>query len=225
MARGGGHVRHHHWGQRDRVAPWPEQPDVDVHGVRHAHVGGTFVSGTWGGRGRVLNDERGCVLPQRVGRRHRNPRRPVSRSHRCRSAPSRTALAADPDANLDLLVELVDLDQAAWTPTIEEISTPTEASGAGILLARKAADDLAVGVGDTIVLRHPIRTDIGGFALAETELVVRGIHANPIRTFAFMDLDDAGQFGLVGAVNLVQAYPPKPPPGLTSSVRSSALLG
>ena len=118
-----------------------------------------------------------------------------------------TALAADPDANLDLLVEFVDLDKAVWTPTTEEVSGPTDASRAGILLARKAADDLAVDVGDTIILRHPIRTDVGGFALAETELVVGGIHANPIRTFAFMDLDDASQFGLEGAVNVVQAYP------------------
>lgn len=118
-----------------------------------------------------------------------------------------TALAEDPDANLDLLVEFVDLDQAVWTPTIEEVSTPTDTSRAGILLARKAADDLAVDVGGTITLRHPIRTDVGGFSLAETEFVVRGIHANPIRTFAFMDLDDASQFGLEGAVNVVQAYP------------------
>ncbi|MDH4119390.1 MAG: FtsX-like permease family protein [Acidimicrobiia bacterium] len=118
-----------------------------------------------------------------------------------------TALAADPDANLDLLVELVDLDQAVWTPTIEEVSTTTEPSRAGILLARKAADDLAVDVGGSITLRHPIRTDAVGFALAETEFVVRGIHANPLRTFAFVDLDDAGRFGLKGAVNLVHVYP------------------
>ena len=118
-----------------------------------------------------------------------------------------TALAADPDANLDLLVEFVDLDQAVWTPTIEEVSTQTDTSRAGILLARKAADDLAVDVGGTITLRHPTRTDVGGFSLTDTEFVVRGIHANPIRTFAFMDLDDASQFGLEGAVNVVQAYP------------------
>ena len=118
-----------------------------------------------------------------------------------------TALAADPDANLDLLVEFVDLDEALWTPTIKEGSTTTDTSRAGILLARKAADDLAVDVGDSIILRHPTRTNVGGFALAETELVVRGIHANPMRTFAFMDLDDSTQFGLEGAVNVVQTYP------------------
>jgi putative ABC transport system permease protein len=118
-----------------------------------------------------------------------------------------TALAADPNANLELLVEFVDLDEAVWTPTIEEGSATTDTSRTGILLARKAADDLAVDVGGTITLRHPIRTDVGGFSLAETELVVSGIHANPIRTFAFMELDDASQFGLEGAVNVVQAYP------------------
>ncbi len=130
--------------------------------------------------------------PNEIGRRHRNPQTP--RQSITSTAGLRlpvTALAADPDANLDLLVELVDLDQAIWTPTIEEVSTSTDASRAGILLARKAADDLAVDVGGTIALRHPIRTDVGGFALTETEFVVSGIHANPLRTFAFMDLDDA----------------------------------
>ena len=77
----------------------------------------------------------------------------------------------------------------------------------GIVLARKAADDLGAQVGDTITLRHPIRTETGGFAIAETPLVVAAIHANPIRTFAFLDISDAEQFGLEGLVNVVQAYP------------------
>jgi putative ABC transport system permease protein len=62
-------------------------------------------------------------------------------------------------------------------------------------------------VGGVVTVRHPIRTEAGGFSLAESELVVSGIHANPIRTFAFLDLADAGQFGLAGVVNVVQAYP------------------
>ena len=118
-----------------------------------------------------------------------------------------TALASDPDAELDLLVEFVDLDEAVWTPTIVEGTSTTETSDVGIVLAGKAADDLGVRVGDTVTLRHPIRTDAASFSLVETEFVVSGIHANPIRTFAFMDLDAAGQFGLEGAANLIQAYP------------------
>ena len=60
-----------------------------------------------------------------------------------------TALAADPDENLDLLIELVDLDRAVWTPTVEERAATSGDDDAGILLARKAADDLGVEVGDT----------------------------------------------------------------------------
>jgi putative ABC transport system permease protein len=118
-----------------------------------------------------------------------------------------TALASEPDDNLDLLIEFVDLDRAAWTPTIVDESTSVRTNEPAILLARKAADDLGVDVGDPVTLRHPIRTETGSFALAETQLVVAGIHSNPIRTFAFLDLDDSEAFGLLGAVNVVQAYP------------------
>jgi len=118
-----------------------------------------------------------------------------------------TALAAEPDDNVDLLAEFVDLDDATWTPTIDDDRATTSGGNPGILLARKAADDLGVDVGDTITLRHPIRTELGGFSLADSEFTVQGIHANPIRTFAYLDLADAGQFGLQDAVNVVQAYP------------------
>ena len=118
-----------------------------------------------------------------------------------------TALAPEPADNFDLLVEFVDLDDAVWTPTVEEGAATIDGDDPGILLARKAADDLGAHVGDTITLRHPIRTEAGGFSIAETPLVVAGIHANPIRTFAFLDIDDAGQFGLQSLVNVVQAYP------------------
>jgi putative ABC transport system permease protein len=118
-----------------------------------------------------------------------------------------TALAAEPADNIDLLVEFVDFDNAVWTPTVEEGAATIGGEAAGILLARKAADDLGAQVGDTVTLRHPIRTDAGGFSIAETPLVVAGIHANPIRTFAFLDLADSERFGLQGAVNVVQAYP------------------
>jgi putative ABC transport system permease protein len=118
-----------------------------------------------------------------------------------------TALAPEPDDNLDLLIEFVDLDHAVWTPTIEEGTAATGTGKPGILLARKAADDLGAQVGETVTLRHPTRTEAGGFSLTETQFVVTGIHANPIRTFAFLDLTNAAQFGLDGVVNLVQAYP------------------
>ncbi len=119
------------------------------------------------------------------------------------------ATALDPagDADLDLLVELVDLDRAAWTPTVIDGAAVTGTGTPGVLLARKAADDLGAEVGDTVVLRHPVRTPAGGFAIAETPTVLTGIHANPIRTFAYSDIGDAAQYGLQGLVNVVEAYP------------------
>jgi putative ABC transport system permease protein len=118
-----------------------------------------------------------------------------------------TGLAPEPDDDVDLLVEFVDLDHAVWAPTIVEGTATAGAANPGILLARKAAEDLGAQVGGTVTLRHPIRTESGGFALSDTELVVTGIHANPIRTFAFLDLADSARFGLQGVVNVVQTYP------------------
>ncbi len=118
-----------------------------------------------------------------------------------------TALSPRADDEVELLLEFVDLDHAVWTPTVAEGAAMTGGDEPGILLARKAADDLGVQVGDTVVLRHPIRTDTGGFSITETSFAVAGIHANPIRTFAFLDTSDSAQFGLDGLANVVQAYP------------------
>ncbi len=133
-----------------------------------------------------------------------------------------TALAPEADGNIDLLIEFVDLDAAVWTPSIEDGAAATGGDSPDILLARKAAGDLGAQVGDTIVLRHPIRTDTGGFSIAETPMVVAGIHANPIRTFAFLDITDAAQFGLRDLVNVVQAYPAD---GATRSDVQRAVFG
>ncbi|MGF1598374.1 MAG: FtsX-like permease family protein [Acidimicrobiales bacterium] len=133
-----------------------------------------------------------------------------------------TALAPDPGDNLDLLVEFVDLADARWTPTIQESMAAGSSGSPRILLARKATDDLGAQVGDTITVRHPIRTGVGGFAMAETPVVVAAIHANPIRTFAFLDLSDAASFGLQGQVNVVHAYPAD---GSTHSEVQRAVFG
>jgi len=114
-----------------------------------------------------------------------------------------SAIVADGD-DLDLLVEIVDLDRAMWTPTIERSDG---APDAGIILASKAADDLGVRLGDTMTLQHPTRTDSGAFALVESEFTVAAIHANPLRTFAFLDVAQANRFGLEGTANIVHTTP------------------
>ncbi len=117
-----------------------------------------------------------------------------------------TAPGATPDEDIDVLVELVDLDAATWTPSISGAAADVPVSD-GLLLARKAADDLGVEVGDAINLRHPVRDEQGGFRFAESEFTVTGIHGNPIRNFMYGDLALAERFGLTGLTNVVQAYP------------------
>ncbi len=115
-----------------------------------------------------------------------------------------TALGTGAAEDLDLLLGLVDLEGATWTPTVEESAG---APGAGLILARKAAADLGVGPGDAVTIRHPVRRADGSFALVESEIAVSGIHANPLRAFAYMDRGQSGRFGLAGATNILDAYP------------------
>ncbi len=115
------------------------------------------------------------------------------------------APAADPEDDLELLIELVDMERSTWVPSVSGASS--DEVGQGLLLARKAADDLGVGPGDTVTLRHPRRDPEGGFSFVESEFTVVGTHGNPIRNFAFGDLGRAEQFGLAGLTNVVHAYP------------------
>ena len=113
-----------------------------------------------------------------------------------------TALTEDPDDEFELLIELLDLESAGWTPTVVD-GDPT---GEGLILAEKAADDLGVGPGDTV----PIRLTVGtadGFAQVETELPVDAVHPNPIRQFTYADLALAERLGFADRINLVHAYP------------------
>jgi putative ABC transport system permease protein len=109
------------------------------------------------------------------------------------------------DVQLDAFVELIDLENDIWRPTLEEGSL--ESDGPGMLISRKAADDLGVGVGDVVTLRHPRRTGPATFAIVETELPVQGIHTNPFRAFVYMDFQEAEIFGLEGIANVVQVLP------------------
>ena len=109
----------------------------------------------------------------------------------------------EPEDDIDLLLEFIDLDQAAWTPTIEE----SDGTASGLILAAKAARDAGVEPGETITLRYPQRLPDGGFTIAVGEFQVAAIHPNPIRTLAYADLDGAEAFGLAGFVNVANAYP------------------
>lgn len=105
---------------------------------------------------------------------------------------------------IDVLVEAIDLDSELWAPTLEEGGLTGDRSG--LVLSRKAADDLGVAVGDTVTLRHPARGD-DGFVVVETPLHVTAIHPSPFRFDAYIDRSQLDLFGVPGTANAVNLLP------------------
>ena len=64
-----------------------------------------------------------------------------------------------------------------------------------------------MSLGQSLSLLHPSRGSSGAFALVESEFTVTGIHANPLRSFAFLDLDQAARFGLQDTTNILHTSP------------------
>jgi putative ABC transport system permease protein len=76
----------------------------------------------------------------------------------------------------------------------------------GIVISKKAAADLDVGVGDIVVLRHPKRVGTG-FRFVDSRLPVAAVHESPYRFVAYMDLHDENIMGIDGIVNTVKLEP------------------
>lgn len=108
---------------------------------------------------------------------------------------------------IDAAIELHDMDQAIWRPKLITGKLKTETGEPGIILSEKAADDLGVGVGDTVTLEHPRREGVFSFRLVQNEIPVIGIHNNPVRALSYMDLSGAELAGLANATNLLAANP------------------
>jgi putative ABC transport system permease protein len=103
------------------------------------------------------------------------------------------------------LIELIDFEQAIWSPSLTEGSAGP--ASAGVVLAEKAAADLGVAVGEEVTLRLPVMTGESSFTLESTTLPVSALHPYPLRNFAYMDIAHSGLLGLDGTVNLVQVLP------------------
>ncbi len=117
-------------------------------------------------------------------------------------------VAAD-GTSLELLLNLVDTRAGGWRPSVVAGAMPDgRGSGpGGILLAEEAARDLGVAVGDEVVLRHPRRTGATTVDTVDTTMRVVGLHPNPIRTVAYLDLADADLLGLDGLANVIDIEP------------------
>ena len=109
------------------------------------------------------------------------------------------------DDAIELNVQFIDFESDFWTPSAVE--GELSFGEPGIVLARKAASDLGVDVGDDIDLIHPTRTGPDAFAARTSTLPVLAIHPHPLRFYAYMDIRHAGLAGLQGAVNTITGNP------------------
>jgi putative ABC transport system permease protein len=110
---------------------------------------------------------------------------------------------------IDLVLALVDLRAPGWQPSVVAGAMPdgSDPGAGGLLLAEEAARDLAIGVGDEILLRHPRRTGATTVDLVESPMTVVGLHPSPNRAIAYLDLADADLLGLAGMVNSATIEP------------------
>jgi putative ABC transport system permease protein len=109
------------------------------------------------------------------------------------------------DTSIEVSLELVAADAKLWRPRVAEGSFG--AGTGGILLARRAAEDLGVSVGDEVTLRHPVRSGPGTLGAATTRVPVAGIHGSPFRPVAVLDAGWARRMGLAGAAHVVEVTP------------------
>ncbi len=105
---------------------------------------------------------------------------------------------------IDVFVELADHANGMWRPTL---TSDTWSAGPGVFLAEKAASDLGIAVGDTVILRHPSREGAVSFTFVESELPVLATHPHPLRGVVYMDLGHADLFNLRGVANAVNLLP------------------
>jgi putative ABC transport system permease protein len=113
-------------------------------------------------------------------------------------------LSAPGHDEIEVLIEAIDLDSDLWAPTLEK--GKLGADRGGMVLARKAAHDLDVSVGDTVVLEHPAREG-DGFAVVRTSMSVAAIHPSPFRFNAYIDRTQLATFGVPGVANAAYLLP------------------
>jgi putative ABC transport system permease protein len=116
---------------------------------------------------------------------------------------------------VDLVIEMLSAE-AAWEPTLVDGSRT-----GGLVLAEKAAEDLGIGIGDTVTVEHPQATPTG-LQTVSSDLPVVGLHPNPMRMFAYLDPAFAKVFGLVGTTNTLSVTPAE---GVRAEDVRRALMG
>ena len=122
-------------------------------------------------------------------------------------------------AHVDIALETVADERPLWHPTFDAGTLPRQRPG--LLIARRAAQDLNVAVGDRLTIQHPVPTGTGTFRLARSTLPVTGIHPSPLRFLAYANIPAAADLHLSGLVNRISVVPAR---GRTSDEVKAELL-
>ena len=107
--------------------------------------------------------------------------------------------------HLDAYLDLVPPRGRVWSPTLRQGELPVRTPG--IVIAQRAADDLHVGLGDTVAVTHPVPTGPRTTRLVTTPLRVTGIHSSPFRFTAYSSGATASALGVGGLVNRLSVTP------------------
>ncbi|HVM52927.1 MAG TPA: FtsX-like permease family protein [Acidimicrobiales bacterium] len=104
---------------------------------------------------------------------------------------------------IEVLVDVTPFDGGVWHPTVPDATAAMD----GLVIARKAARDLGVDVGDRVTVQHPTPDSTGGLRIVETTMVVSAVHPSPFRFAAYLDRRQLSELGLPDVVNQLYALP------------------
>ena len=107
--------------------------------------------------------------------------------------------------HLDAYVEVVESGGALWHPTLLEGTLPRDRPG--LLISRRAAEDLHVAIGDRVAVSYPLRTGPSSYKLNTVRLPVTGINASPLRFVAYVNRPSGAAMGLDNVVNRLSIVP------------------
>lgn len=105
---------------------------------------------------------------------------------------------------VELLVDVIDIGNDVWTPTLVRGGLPADRSG--LIISTEAASDLGVRPGDTVALEHPSQRG-AGFELVTSQVRVVAVHPSPFRFTAYLDRSQLRAYGLPDVVNQLYVLP------------------
>jgi putative ABC transport system permease protein len=106
---------------------------------------------------------------------------------------------------VDVALETISDRRPLWHPTFDAGTLPSQKPG--LVIARRAAQDLDVAPGDRLTIRHPVPTGPRTFRLVRTTLPVTGIHTSPLRFLAYTNAAAASELQLSGLVSRISVVP------------------